>query len=96
MIQITTVNPSIEEQISNYDHMSKEMVSRLLEKTKREFPEWKDFEKRLDYIYNLVQFLHKNKTKLAEIAIAEMNKTLTNQLVKLKNVHHNMVMILVL
>ena len=75
MTQITTVNPATEEQIASYDPMSKERVNRLVEKAKRAFPEWrKDSEKRRGYIYNLVQYLNKNKTKLAEIATAEMGK----------------------
>jgi len=77
LTQITTINPATEEQIASYDPMSKERVNRLVEKAKRAFPEWKkDLEKRRGYIYNLVQYLNKNKKKLAEIATAEMGKTI--------------------
>jgi succinate-semialdehyde dehydrogenase/glutarate-semialdehyde dehydrogenase/succinyl-CoA reductase len=81
LTQITTVNPATEEQIASYDPMSKERVNRLVEKAKRAFPEWKkDSEKRRGYIYNLVQYLNKNKTKLAEIATAEMGKPINESI----------------
>ena len=81
MTQITTINPATEEQIASYDPMSKERVNRLVEKAKRAFPEWKkDLEKRRGYIYNLVQYLKKNKKKLAEIATAEMGKTINESI----------------
>ena len=81
MTQITTINPATEEQIASYDPMSKERVNRLVEKAKRAFPEWKkDLEKRRGYIYNLVQYFNKNKTKLAEIATAEMGKPINESI----------------
>ncbi|GFN40973.1 MAG: putative succinate-semialdehyde dehydrogenase (NADP(+)) [Marine Group I thaumarchaeote] len=81
MTQITTINPATEEQIASYDPMSKERVNRLVEKAKRAFPEWKkDLEKRRGYIYNLVQYFNKNKKKLAEIATAEMGKTINESI----------------
>ncbi len=85
MTQITTINPATEEQIASYDPMSKERVNRLVEKAKRAFPEWKkDFDKRRGYIYNLVQYLNKNKTRLAEIATAEMGKTIKESIGEVK------------
>jgi len=81
LTQITTINPATEEQIASYDPMSKERVNRLVEKAKRAFPEWKkDLEKRRGYIYNLVQYFNKNKKKLAEIATAEMGKTINESI----------------
>ena len=81
MTQITTVNPATEEQIASYDPMSKERVSRLVEKARRAFPEWKkDFERRRGNVYNLVQYLNKNKTKLAKIATAEMGKPINESI----------------
>ena len=77
MAQISTVNPATEEEIETYTTMDKSQVFGLVGKAKRAFPEWKkDYEKRRGYIYNLVEHLKKNKTKLARVATAEMGKTL--------------------
>ena len=57
--------------------MDKDQVFELVRKAKRAFPEWKnDYEKRRSYIYNLVEHLKKNKTKLAKVATKEMGKAL--------------------
>ena len=75
--QITTVNPSTGENIKTYSAMDKSQVFDLVRKAKRAFPEWKkDYEKRRSYIYNLVEYLKKNKTELAKIATTEMGKAL--------------------
>lgn len=72
-----TVNPATGDEIAKYDAMSKQQVFDLVGKAKRAFPEWKkDYEKRRSYIYNLVEYLKKNKTHLAKIATAEMGKAL--------------------
>ena len=77
MNQITTVNPATGENIKTYSAMDKNQVLDLVKKAKRAFPEWKrDYEKRRSYIYNLVEYLKKNKTSLAKIATAEMGKAL--------------------
>lgn len=75
MSQIVTINPATEEQIATYSTMDQIQVNQLVDKAKRAFPEWKkDFEKRRSYIYNLVQHLKSNKTKLAKVATQEMGK----------------------
>lgn len=57
--------------------MNKEQVNELVRKAKRAFREWKrDYEKRRGYIYNLVEYLKKNKTELGKIATLEMGKVL--------------------
>ena len=77
MNQITTINPATEEEITTYSAMDKNQVFELVRKAKRAFPEWrKDYEKRRSYIYNLVEYLRKNKTELAKVATSEMGKTL--------------------
>ena len=77
MSQITTINPSTGEEITTYSVMDKNQVFELVRKAKRAFPEWKkDYEKRRSYIYNLVEYLRKNKTELAKVATNEMGKTL--------------------
>jgi succinate-semialdehyde dehydrogenase/glutarate-semialdehyde dehydrogenase/succinyl-CoA reductase len=55
--------------------MEKEQVFQLVGKAKRAFPEWKkSYEKRRSYIYNLVEYLKKNKIELAKVATSEMGK----------------------
>ncbi len=57
--------------------MDKEQVSQLVGKARRAFPEWKkDYEKRRSYIYNLVEYLKKNKMEMAKVATSEMGKTI--------------------
>lgn len=57
--------------------MDKDHVFQLVGKARRAFPEWKkDYEKRRSYIYNLVEYLKKNKMELAKVATSEMGKTI--------------------
>ena len=57
--------------------MDKNQVFELVRKAKRAFPEWKkDYEKRRSYVYNLIEYLKKNKVNLAKVATDEMGKTL--------------------
>jgi aldehyde dehydrogenase len=75
--QISTINPATGEEIAKYTPMDKEQVFQLVGKAKRAFPEWKkDYEKRRSYIYNLVEYLKKNKMELAKVATSEMGKTI--------------------
>jgi len=75
--QISTVNPSTGEEIKTFSAMDKNQVFELVGKAKRAYPEWKkEYEKRRSYIYNLVEYLKKNKTKLATVATSEMGKPL--------------------
>jgi len=75
--QITTVNPATGEDIANYSAMDQNQVFDLVGKAKRAYPEWKkDYEKRRGYVYNLVEYLKKNKTELAKVATSEMGKPL--------------------
>ena len=75
--QISTVNPSTGEEINTFSAMDKNQVFDLVGKAKRAYPEWKkEYEKRRSYIYNLVEYLKKNKTELATVATTEMGKPL--------------------
>ena len=77
MSQISTVNPATGKEIAKYDAMDKNQVEGLVKKARRAYPEWKkDYEKRRSYIYNLVEYLKKNKTNLAKVATTEMGKPL--------------------
>ena len=76
-MKLTTINPATEEPISSYESMSKEQVQQKVKVAKSTFSEWKkDYEKRKALIYDLVSFLRKNKTQLAEVATREMGKVL--------------------
>jgi len=73
--QISTVNPSTGKELAKYSAMDQNQVFELVGKAKRAYPEWKkDYEKRRSYIYNLVEYLKKNKAVLAKVATAEMGK----------------------
>jgi len=75
--QISTINPSTGEEITKFTPMDKNQVFDLVGKAKRAYPEWKkDYEKRRSYVYNLVEYLIKNKIKLAKVATSEMGKPL--------------------
>ena len=77
MSQISTINPSTGEEITKFTPMDKNQVFDLVGKAKRAYPEWKkDYEKRRSYVYNLVEYLIKNKIKLAKVATSEMGKPL--------------------
>ena len=77
MSQISTINPSTGEEITKFTPMDKNQVFDLVGKAKRAYPEWKkDYEKRRSYVYNLVEYLKKNKIKLAKVATSEMGKPL--------------------
>jgi succinate-semialdehyde dehydrogenase/glutarate-semialdehyde dehydrogenase/succinyl-CoA reductase len=79
--QIITTNPSTGEEISKYTPMDKDQVFQLVGKARRAFPEWKkDYEKRRSYIYNLVEYLKKNKMEMAKVATSEMGKTIKESL----------------
>lgn len=76
-MQLTTINPATEEPIQSYDMMGKEQIQQKVKSAKTTFSEWKkDYEKRKALIYDLVSFLRKNKTHLAEVATKEMGKVL--------------------
>ena len=81
MSQITTVNPATEESISNYSAMDKSKVSQIVDNSKTALPVWKkDYEKRRGVVYNLAEYLRKNKMELAKIATKEMGKVLKESL----------------
>jgi len=70
---ITTINPATAEPISTYDSITKEQVQNSVAKAKAAFGSWKNtLEKRKSCLYNLTDYLRKNKIKLAEAATKEM------------------------
>ncbi len=74
---ITTTNPATAEPISTYDSITKEQVQNSVAKAKAAFGSWKNtLEKRKSCLYNLTDYLRKNKIKLAEAATREMGKVI--------------------
>ena len=76
-MRLTTINPATEEPIQSYEAMTGEQIQQKVIASKKAFVDWKkDYEKRKALIYDLVTFLRKNKTMLAEFATKEMGKVL--------------------
>lgn len=74
-MNLTTINPATEEILQTYEHMTKEQIQQKVKAAKTTFSEWKkDYEKRKALIYDLVTYLRKNKTQMAETATKEMGK----------------------
>lgn len=77
MNQIETVNPATGGSIAAYEVMDRDRVLGVVAKAREAFSEWKaDYEKRRSYAYNLVEYLKRNKARLARIATAEMGKVI--------------------
>jgi succinate-semialdehyde dehydrogenase/glutarate-semialdehyde dehydrogenase/succinyl-CoA reductase len=74
---ITTINPATAEPISTYESITKDQVQDSVAKAKAAFGSWKNtLEKRKSCLYNLTDYLRKNKIKLAEAATKEMGKVI--------------------
>ncbi len=74
---ITTINPATAEPISTFDSITKEQVQNRVAKAKTAFDSWKNnLEKRKSCLYNLTDYLRKNKIRLAEAATREMGKVI--------------------
>lgn len=73
--QITTINPTTEEKISTFEIIGRNQVDRKIQQSKIVFSEWKkSYESRRGYVYNLAQYLRKNKSALAKVVTQEMGK----------------------
>lgn len=74
---ISTINPSTEEVIKEYNLITKEEVIDLARKSKKAFKEWrKDYKKRTGYLYAFANEFKKEREKLAKVATLEMGKTI--------------------
>ena len=81
MNQITTINPSTEEVLAEYDIMSKEEVNDSIKNAKKTFEDWKkDFHKRIEFVHRLAAQLRKDRNELARVATKEMGKPLKESL----------------
>lgn len=72
---VVTVNPANEQVIHEYENMTNEQVTRIVDKSRIAFKEWKgDIRKRSMILLRLAEQLRKDKEHLAKIASEEMGK----------------------
>jgi len=72
---VVTVNPANDEVIQEYENMTIEQVTKIVDKSRTAFREWKgDIRKRSMILLRLAEQLRKDKESLARIASEEMGK----------------------
>jgi len=72
---VVTVNPANDRVIHEYENMTREQVTKIVDKSRTAFREWKgDIRKRSMILLRLAEQLRKNKESLARIASEEMGK----------------------
>lgn len=72
---IVTVNPANERVLHEYENMTNEQVTKIVDKSRTAFREWKgDIRKRSMILLRLAEQLRKDKESLARIASEEMGK----------------------
>ena len=79
---ISTINPSSEEVLAQYEIMSASEVARIVRQSRAAFGDWKDtsIHKRAEFIHNFARELRRNKTNLAQTATKEMGKPMKESL----------------
>lgn len=74
---ISTINPSTEEVIREYDLITKDEVVDLARKSKKAYKEWrKDYKRRTGFLYAFANEFKKERERLAKVATIEMGKTI--------------------
>lgn len=72
---VVTVNPANDRVIHEYENMTNEQVTKIVDKSRIAFREWKgDIRKRSMILLRLAEQLRKDKERLARIASEEMGK----------------------
>ena len=72
---VVTINPANERVIHEYENMTIEQVTKIVDKSRTAFKEWKgDIRKRSMILLRLAEQLRKDKESLARIASEEMGK----------------------
>ena len=75
--KVTTINPSTEEVLNEYEIMTKEQINEKVKKARNTFQDWKkDASKRTDLLYDFANQLKKDKENLARKATNEMGKAI--------------------
>ena len=73
--KVTTINPSTEEVLNEYEIMTKEEINEKVKKARNTFQDWKkDTSKRTDLLHDFANELRKDKESLAKTATIEMGK----------------------
>src|SRR6478736_5777327 len=73
--KVVTINPANEEILSEYQNMTNDEVTKIVNKSRDVFREWKrDIRKRSIILLRLAEQLRKDKERLANIASQEMGK----------------------
>lgn len=74
---ISTINPSTEEVLHEYNLITKEEVADLARKSKKAYKEWrKDYKRRTGFLYAFANEFKKERERLAKVATLEMGKTI--------------------
>ena len=74
---ISTINPSTEEVLRQYNLITKEEVADLARKSKKAYKEWrKDYKRRTGFLYAFANEFKKERERLAKVATLEMGKTI--------------------
>ena len=75
---IQTINPSTDELLKTYTHLSDDELNTIIDATHTAFLNWrdKDIDKRVQLLQELAKELDKNKSLLAELITLEMGKPL--------------------
>lgn len=74
-MKVITINPSNEQNIQEYETMSKYDVNEIVRKSKKISMDWKkDMHKRIELLHKCAEELRKNKKTLALVATNEMGK----------------------
>ncbi|MGI0022035.1 MAG: NAD-dependent succinate-semialdehyde dehydrogenase [Nitrososphaeraceae archaeon] len=72
---VVTINPSNEQVISEYENMTNDQVTNIVNRSRSAFSEWRlDVRKRSIILLQLAEQLRKDKERLARIASQEMGK----------------------
>ena len=72
---VVTINPANERVINEYENMTNDQVTKIVDKSRMAFREWKgDIRKRSMILLRLSEQLRKDKERLARIASEEMGK----------------------
>jgi acyl-CoA reductase-like NAD-dependent aldehyde dehydrogenase len=75
--KVTTINPSTEEVLNEYEIMTKEKINEKVKKARNTFQDWKkDASKRTDLLHDFANQLKKDKDNLARKATNEMGKAI--------------------
>ncbi len=75
--KLTTINPTTEEVLNEYEIISREQVNDIVKQSRNAFLEWKkDIDKRSDFLYAFAKELRKSKEILAKTATLEMGKAI--------------------